>query len=208
MSEEHPRPNEGPKTISVNESLDAPLDDLGRMNWELDKWVPITKFGPDQVWRVNGDNTEFRERIISLGRVFAPNGQTYSDTNVERFIPSVAFDVKSKREVAVRRKVITHSPEGQPVFPARTEPAYVFALTHRPDGWSEAEWEPTLRELEPLIQVERGVKEGEQAAIAASNRNNARLAGEQADPTGTLAAGIARGVAEALRQLGAQPKKP
>jgi len=203
-----PPPGSQPaKSMAVNEHVDAAMDDVGRVIFELDKFNHLERFGDDVGWRIRGDNSEFCDRLISLTLCYAPNGQGYVDAHVERCIPTRAFDAKAKLEITVFRRIVSHSSAGEAILPLRTEPAYVFGETHVPPGFSDADWDLTLKEHAALYAEQRAIKAGEIAAIAERNSASQRARAQMADPSGTLAAGISAGIAEALRQLGIKSPK-
>jgi hypothetical protein len=205
-----PELQNAPKSIAYNESPDGmPFDDGGMIEFERAKWdEPIYKYGEDAAWRVIGDDSEFREHIFGLILVnYTPSGQAYGYVNVERFIPSVAYDKKSRQEIQVRRRILSYAPSGEVIYPTRTEPCFKFLRTHLPPNFTLAEWQPTLRRYKALCDEQERIYNEELAVIADRQARTAQAMAQAREPNVGLASAIAQGVAQALKDLGVTPKK-
>ena len=199
-------PSSEHSVVNTNESDREPLDVFGMQDAFKDKWNRVNALIGDDVnfyFREIGDQSDFLVRIIHSNPVGAPSGD-YLDLRLERFLPSTAYDVRTKRQVEVRRRIIGRSAEGEPIFPALTIAACEFVDRYEPAGdWmSKSEWASIKKELAPLIDHEKAVKQGERCANTARCEKIVRASSARDNPHEALAAGIAAGVAEAMKALG------
>ena len=195
--------------MAVNESNTTPMDEGDIIEFEKQKWdEPIWKFGEDAAWRVIGDDSEFRERVFSICINYTRANRAYAYANVERFIPSVAFDKKSRQEVQVRRRVINYASNGEVIFPTRTEPCFKFLRTHLPPNFTLQDWQPSLRLYKSLCEEQENIYNEELGLLADQQARAMQSQQRTATPHAELATAIAQGVVEALRGMGIKPAKP
>jgi hypothetical protein len=155
-----------------------------------------------------GDSSEFRERIAFLRPVQTSAGDVYVDLGLERFSPSTAFDIASKKAVLVRRRIIERSDTAEIRYPTCTISCADLLDQFEPaDGWmTRTEWAQVKKELEPLAERERTIKLAETVHLAADCARRAEAHQARLKPTRSMADGIARGLAQALKNLGINKK--
>jgi hypothetical protein len=199
--------------ISQNESTDSPLDCESRFDEHKTRWALLLRYldaNEKYFVKLGEEKSEFRFRIVGSTIVFAPSGSDYLDLQLEKFMPAVAFDKETRKQVSVRRRIVTHSETGEPIYPVASVAAWKFCADYIPEeSWmSRSEWSAMLAELAPLVSAEKSIQEGERAFIIERNRLAEERARAAASPTSELAAGIAAGVAQALKSMGLGRGKP
>ena len=201
-------PTAGHAVLSSNEGDNAPLDAFGVFEAALDRWSPLLRFVDEEgdstnYFREIGDTSEFQYRAVHANLCGSPAGE-YTDLLLEKFLPGMAYDAKAKKQIHIRRRVITHSASGEPIFPAMTIAACEFVDRFEPAGdWlSKSEWSNIKAELKPIIDREKSVKAGERGAASERHARAGRAQEARDNPSEFMERGISEGIAQALKALG------
>ena len=151
--------------------------------------------------------SEYRFRFVNTHINGSPSGE-YVVATLEKFIPGTAYDVATKREVAVRRRVVGRSANGEAIYPVIRVPLCEFVDRFMPDPtWMTAsEWNSIKAQLAPLIEREKGIVRAETDASAAASRQANDAHRHALNPGAAMSEAIAHGIAAALAQLNASPK--
>jgi hypothetical protein len=196
--------------LNENETEGAALDDVGRQELvRAGRYASILKY-EEKHWRRNADpDSEIRFVIIGVHVLGGLTPGERVKFMLDEFTPSQASDSRTRKLIPVRRHKVGRAPSGEPIFPGCMILAHDFCEQFTPDeNWMEAsEWRTILKELAPVIALEKKITAQEAAFNAARDIEGAESKLAQSNPTKFLAAGIAAGVAEALRQLNVKPQK-
>jgi hypothetical protein len=197
--------------LNENETEVKPLDIAGQQELvRYYRYAPILKY-EEKHFRRNAAPDSDETRFVIIG-VHICGGLTPGERvrfMLDEFVPALASDPSTRKLIPVRRHKVGRAPSGEPIFPGCMVFAHDFCEQFLPDeSWmAPSEWASILKELAPVIALEKKITAQEAAFNAARNVEGAEAKLAQSNPTKFLAAGIAAGVGEALRQLNIAPRK-
>ena len=182
------------------------MDGQAQMDSETDKYIELfQKEGAQYLDPL--ENTGVRYTINGVSIVLGGNGMR-PQFFLDKFTPATKRDNATKKTYEVRNRVIGRSDTGEPVFPGFFIDAFEFVRRFVPDpSWcSKSEWQAILKRLAPTLEKDARLAAVEKSEIAQRNSKQAQIMAQRENPTGFLAAGIATGISEALKNLGIAPK--
>lgn len=194
------------RPTGTNVQTGEAITDEQRRENEIDNWIELLRY-EDKFWLDPKEKSNVRYAIdgtsIAIG-----GGGIRTVFSIDAFTPGVVVDNATKKNRQVRNRIIGRSDEGQPVYSGFLMDAFVFVQKYEPDpSWmSPSEFKNILKRLQPTIEKDARLAKAEKAEIEQRNLKQAQMIAARENPSGHLAAGIAAGIAEALRELGLQPK--
>jgi hypothetical protein len=192
--------------IISNEGTSMPVDPIW---WKVDRWCPLVQYidCDGRYFLAEGEKSEFRVRLVHAHLAGGPGGD-FVDLRCERFLLGVGFDTVTKQQVEVRRRVIGHSPSGEPIFPVFNIPACEFVSKFRPDSWMTAsEWASAKAELRPLIEEELAILMACRTINEETAQRRMEASAAAQNPQAYMASAIAAGIATAIKEMNLAPRK-
>jgi hypothetical protein len=183
------------------------------------RWLDDTDLGLVSFWLTGGNEYPFigisqpesdKERVFGdhIHIEFLHGGKSLA-VSCEQAELIEAKDLEGKK-CLVRKKKIGRSAENEPIFPSFHLPVWKFVELYVPAPESrcrKSEWVQAVSEIQARLDVHKQLELGNAEFQKAESEKRARAAIAAENPTAALAAGIAAGVAEALKSLGIEPKK-
>jgi hypothetical protein len=229
IAENHKQKTKIRKQIMLTQPLDAPpggddkpksfnVGDAHAQSAEEKHFAFLDAVGDMAQYFCGGDNRfSFHKKgeAESGEKVFVDNhfraygaGGDYRQVALDFCELVTAKDIEGKQYIARKRKILK-SPDGDPIFPSAQMSLWKFCETFEPDwNWiTKSEWAAIVESCAPVLEADKRAELGDAAHRKVAQEQWQQAADAKLNPHGTLAAGIAAGVAQALAELGVSPKK-